>query len=58
VTRREFGTTFSGGGLSVSPDQKELLYVATAGRSQFAGMNEASFISAVRDAILRFPSRQ
>jgi hypothetical protein len=32
--------------------------VATAqGRSLFAGMNEASFISAVRDAIKRFPSR-
>jgi hypothetical protein len=30
---------------------------AQPGRSQFAGMNEASFISALRDAILRFPSR-
>ena len=30
---------------------------AQAGRSQFAGMNEASFIGAVRDAIQRFPSR-
>jgi hypothetical protein len=30
---------------------------AQAGRSQFAGMSEADFISAVRDAIKRFPSR-
>jgi hypothetical protein len=30
---------------------------AQAGRSLFAGMKEASFISAVRDAIQRFPSR-
>jgi hypothetical protein len=30
---------------------------AQAGRSLFAGMSEASFISAVRDAIQRFPSR-
>ena len=31
---------------------------AQAGRSQFAGMNEASFISGIRDAIQRFPSRR
>jgi len=30
---------------------------AQAGRSIFAGLNEASFILAVRDAIQRFPSR-
>ena len=30
---------------------------AQAARSLFGGMNEASFISAVRDAIQRFPSR-
>ena len=29
---------------------------AQAGRSLFAGMNEANFVLAVRDAILRFPS--
>ncbi len=30
---------------------------AQAGRSLFAGMSEANFISAVREAIKRFPSR-
>ena len=43
-------------GVAVPVDPGDVA-TAQAGRSQFAGMNEASFISAVRDAIQRFPSR-
>jgi hypothetical protein len=39
------------------PTEPHDVATAQAGRSLFAGMNEANFISAVRDAIQRFPSR-
>ena len=43
-------------GVAVPVDPGDVA-TAQAGRSLFAGMNEATFIIAVRDAIQRFPSR-